>query len=291
MYNKKQFGLFRAAFSRIASICTLEEIMKKVTIIILCLLVLTGCSSGGFESVSQVIPESKPIEKEVMEAQVIVYSTAGSIDGEVFLAEERDKWIVTEATVMRDHPKALVVTSNGQQLEAKLKAFSIEDNIAILHFRNSADVKAAKQANQQQLVTMLDRKELTATERYTLHEAFKAVEVPQKYDMKLLDEYDKPTFEYNPDALQAFIHTFNEAYNTYLKTEDFSAIESYVLGDLLKEVIQEEEQKPAITNFEVNEITKGTYDWQLKGITDDFEVSYKIMLVNGQYYITYLKIT
>ncbi len=265
--------------------------MKKVSIIILCLLVLTGCSSGGFESVSEVVPASKPVEKEVMEAQVKVYSTAGSTDGEVFLVDERDKWIVTEAAVMRDHPKALVVTSNGQQLEAKLKAFSTEDNIAVLHIRNSADVKAVEQANQQQLVTMLDRKELTATERYTLHEAFKAVEVPQKYDMTLLDEYDKPTFEYNPDALQAFIHTFNEAYNAYVKTEDFSIIESYVLGDLLKEVIQLEEKKPAITNFEVTEITKATYDWQLKGRTDDFEVSYKIMLVNGQYYITHLKIT
>lgn len=259
-------------------------------IIILCLLILTGCSAGGFESVSQVLPESEPVEQEVMEAQVKVYSTAGSTDGEVFLADERDKWIVTEATVMRDHPKALVVTSNGQQLEAKLKAFSTEDNIAVLHIRNSADVKAIEQEDQQQLVTMLDRKELTATERYTLHEAFKAVEVPQKYDMTVLNEYDKPTFEYNPDALQAFIRTFNEAYNTYLKTEDFLMIESYVLGDLLKEVIQAEENKPAITNFEVTEISKTTYDWQLKGSADDFEVSYKIMLVNGQYYVTYLKV-
>ena len=76
-----------------------------------------------------------------------------------------------------------------------------------------------------------------------------------------------------------------------MKTADFTVIESYVLGDLLKEVIQAEENKPAITNFEVTEITKTTYDWQLKGRTDDFEVSYKIILVNGQYYVTYLKIT
>ena len=290
MYNKKQFGLIRAAFSRIASKYTLEETMKKLSIIILCLLVLTGCSSGGFESVSEVVPASKPVEKEVMTAQVKVYSTAGSTDGEVFLADERDKWIVTEASVMRDHPKALIVTSNGQQLEAKLKAFSIDDNIAVLHLRNSADVKAVEQGNQQQLLTMLDRKELTSTERYTLHEAFKAGEVPQKYDMTILEEYEKPTFEYNPDALQAFIHTFNEAYNEYLKTQDFSILESYVLGDLLKEVIQVEEKKPIITNFEVTEISKATYDWELNGRTDDFEVSYKIMLVNGQYYVTYLKI-
>ena len=289
MYNKKQFGLRRTAFLRIASKYTSEELMRYI--IILCLLILTGCSAGGFESVSEVLPESEPVEKEVMEAQVKVYSTAGSTDGEVFLADERDKWIVTEATVMRDHPKALVVTSNGQQLEAKLKAFSIDDNVAVLHIRNSADVKAVEQANQQQLVTMLDRKELTATERYTLHEAFKATDVPQTYDLTVLNEYDKPTFEYNPDALHAFIYTFNEAYNAYVKTADFSTIESYVLGDLLKEVIQAEEKKPAITNFEVTSISKATYDWQLKGRTDDFEVSYKIMLVNGKYYITYLKIT
>ena len=259
-------------------------------IIILCLLILTGCSSGGFESVSQVLPESKHTEKEVMDAHVKVFSVAGSTDGEVFLADERNKWIVTEATVMRDHPKALIITSNGQQLEAKLKAFSIEENIAILHIRNSADAKVLEQENQQQLLTMLDREELTAIERYTLYEVFKDDEVPQNYDMSVLTEYTKPTFEYNPDALQFFIHTFNEVYNTYLETGEFSTIESYLIGDLLKDVIQVEEKKPAITNFEVTEISKTTYDWELKGRTDDFEVSYKLMLVNGQYYITYIKI-
>ncbi|WP_431030366.1 hypothetical protein [Lysinibacillus sp. LZ02] len=262
--------------------------MKKI--IILCLLVLAGCSQGGFESVSQVLPESKPAQKEVMEANVKVYSVAGSTDGIVFLADGRDKWIVTEAIVMRDHPKALIETSNGQQLEAKLQAFSVEDNIAILHVRNSADVEAVEQGNQQQLVDMLETEALTAIERYTLHNAFKDTEVPQKYDMTVLEQYEKTTFEYNPDALEAFIQTFNTAFNQYVASNDFAQVEPYILSDLLKEAMVNEEKKLLIENFEVTEIGKSGFEWYIKGQTNEFPIVYKINLVDGNYYITYLQI-
>lgn len=262
--------------------------MKRI--ISLCLLLLVGCSDGGFESVSQSLPESEPVEQETMKANVKVYSVGGSTDGTVFLADGRDKWIVTEAAVFRDHPVALIETSEGQQVEAELQAFDIEKNIAIVHMRNSANVKAAEQENQQVLEVMLEADKLTARERYRLHDAFKGAEVPQKYDLKVLEEYDKPTFTYNPDAIEYFIYTFNEVFNQYVENGDFSLIDRYILSDLLKEALQKKEARIVIENMKVTELGQSGFEWYVKGETNTFSVTYKINRVNEKYYLTYMHI-
>ena len=262
--------------------------MKRISIV--CLLLLSGCAGGGFESVSQVLPESEPAERETMTAQVKVYSVAGSTDGTVFLAEGRDKWIVTEAAVFRDHPKALIETSHGQQLESQLEAFDVESNVAIVHMRNSAAVEASEQENQQKLEAMLEAEELTAGDRYKLQAAFEEAEVPQKYDRKVLEQYEKPTFTYNPDAIEHVIHTFNTAFNQYVETGDFSVVESYILSDLLEEALQKEEAKLLIEDMEVSEIGQAGFEWHVKGATKDFTITYKVNLVDGKYYITYIYI-
>ena len=262
--------------------------MKRISI--LCLLLLAGCSDSGFESVSQVLPESEPAKQEMMEAQVKVYSVAGSTDGAVFQADGRDKWIVTEAAVFREHPKALIETSNGQQLESELIALDIERNIAIVHIRNSAAVQAAQQENQQQLEAMLEAKKLTAEDRYRLHEAFEEAEVPQKYDEKVLEQYEKTTFTYNPDAIEHVVQTFNAAFNQYVKTGDFSMVESYILSDLLKEALQREESKLLIEDMKVSEIGQSGFEWYVKGAAKDFAITYKVNLVDEKYYITAIHI-
>lgn len=262
--------------------------MKRL--ISLCVLFLAGCSGGGVESVSQTLPESESIEQETMEAHVKVYSAAGSTDGIVFLADQRDKWIVTEAAVFRDHPAALIETSEGQRLEAELQAFDIEKNIAIVHMRNSAKVEAIEQENQPLLEELLEADKLTARERYMLHDAFKDVEVPQKYDMKVLKEHEKPTFTYNPDAIEHFVYTFNAAFNQYVENGDFSIIDSFILSDLLKEALQKEEAKIAIKQLKVTELGQSGFEWYVKGETDELSVTYKINLVNESYYMTYMHI-
>ena len=262
--------------------------MKRISL--LCLLLLAGCADGGFESVSQMLPESKPTEREIMTAQVKVYSVAGSTDGVVFLAEGRDKWIVTEAAVLRDHPKALIETSHGQQLEAELEAFDIEENVAVLHMRNSAGVEAAKQKNQEALKGMLTAEELTARNRYELQRAFEEAEVPQKYDLQVLADYEKPTFTYNPDTIEHVIHAFNAAFNQYVETGDFSVVEPYVLSDLLKEALQKEEARLPINDLDVSEIVLSGFEWQVKGAAKEFAINYGVNLVDGTYYITHIHI-
>ncbi|MGM9949136.1 MAG: hypothetical protein ACI33P_03380 [Lysinibacillus sp.] len=262
--------------------------MKRISL--LCLVLLAGCTNGGIESVSQMLPESEPAEQETMTAQVKVYSVAGSTDGTVFLTEGRDKWIVTEAAVFRDHPKALIETSHGQHLEAELEAVDVESNIAILHMRNSAGVEASEQVDQQRLEAMLEAEELTARDRYKLQEAFEEAKVPRKYDLKVLEDYEKPTFTYNPDAIEHVIHTFNTAFNQYVETGDFSVAEPYILSDLLKEALQKEEAKLVIEDIEVSEIVQSNFEWHVKGATKDFAITYNVNLVDGTYYITYIHI-
>lgn len=258
--------------------------------IILCVLLLTGCSGGGFESVRQTLPESKPVEQETMDPYVKVYSVAGSTDGVVFLADERDKWIVTEAAVFRDHPSALIQTNKGQQVEAELQAFDIEKNIAIIHMRNSAAVKAVEQENQQLLEEMLNADKLTASDRYMLYAALKDVEAPHKYDLKVLEEYEKSTFTYNPDVIEHFVLTFNTAFNQYVKSGDFSLINSYILSDLLKEALQKEDARLLIEDMKVTELGQSGFEWYVKGETEAFSLTYKVNRVNGNYYMTYINI-
>ncbi len=258
--------------------------MKRL--IILCLLLLSGCSGGGFESVSQVIPEGKPAEKEIMDAHVKIYSVAGSTDGVVFLADQRDKWIVTEASVFRDHPKTLVLTSEGQQVEGELQAFNIEKNIAIVHIRNSAETKAIEQEDQQFLEDMLKSDKLTSEDRYRLHEAFKVGDAPKKYDMTVLEDYEKSTFTYNPDAIEHFILTFNTAFNQYVKNGDFSLIETYILPDLLKDALQKEEARLLIEDMKITEIGQSGFEWVVKGETASYAITYKVNRVNGRFYVT-----
>jgi len=262
----------------------MEEKMKQF--IILCVLLLTGCSGGGFESVRQTLPESKPVEQETMDPYVKVYSVAGSTDGVVFLADERDKWIVTEAAVFRDHPSALIQTNKGQQVEAELQAFDIEKNIAIIHMRNSAAVKAVEQENQQLLEEMLNADKLTASDRYMLYAALKDVEAPHKYDLKVLEEYEKSTFTYNPDVIEHFVLTFNTAFNQYVKNGDFSLIETYILPDLLKDALQKEEARLLIEDMKITEIGQSGFEWVVKGETASYAITYKVNRVNGRFYVT-----
>ena len=174
--------------------------------------------------------------------------------------------------------------------EAELEAFDIEGNIAVLHMRNSASVKAAEQENQEALETMLEAEELTARDRYELQRAFEEAEVPQKYDLQVLVDYEKPTFTYNPDTIEHVIHAFNAAFNQYVETGDFTVVEPYVLSDLLEEALQKEEARLPINDLDVSEIVLSGFEWQVKGATKDFDISYGVNLVDGTYYITHIHI-
>ncbi len=252
---------------------------------------LAACSdNGGFDAVTDHIPQGEEQAQETMEPVVQVHSVAGSTDGTVFKVEDRSKWIVTEASVFREHPKALIITSEGQQLEGMLVAFDIERNEAIVHIRNSAVVEAEQMTNQVQLEEMLLTEQLTAAERYTLKSAFTETDVPQKYDSAVLANYESETFDFNPDELQVFVEHFNDEYNQYVATGDMTAVKELLLSDLLIAAFEKAENKRYVQNFQGTAVTKAGFEWVVKGTSDDFDLTYKINRVDGQYYITYFMI-
>lgn len=263
---------------------------KQIIGITVLVTILAACSDGGFDAVSENIAKAPEKVQETMEPIVQVHSVAGSTDGVIFQVDERSKWIVTEASIFRDHPKALVVTSEGQQVEGALIAFNIEQNEAIVHIRNSASVEAVQQVRQTELEQMLERPELTAKERYTLHTAFAEATIPQKYDATVLADYEKETFDYNPDALQAFVEQFNASYNQYVATGEMTALKELILADLLVEAFEQAENKRYIQNFTTTAVTKAGFEWVVKGTSADLTITYKIILANGQYYITYFMV-
>lgn len=262
--------------------------MKKWTIPLV--LLLAGCSGdGGFNAVSDNIPKAEEKQQEVMEPVVEVHSVAGSSAGTVFKVDERSKWIVTEASVFRDHPRGLIVTSNNQQLEAPLVAVDATNNIAILEIRNSAHAEAVVQDNQTQLEDMLAGAPPNYEERYALKAAFADVQVPQQFASVLAD-YDKPTFDYNPDELQVFIASFNATYNEYVATGEFATLEEMLLSDLLVEAFKIAEDKRYVQSFEMRAIEKAGFEWVIQGKSESYNIIYKVNRVDGIYYVTYFMI-
>ena len=273
----------------------MEGIMKRndrrvVGVIILTTLLAACSDTKGFDAVTDHIPKGEQKAEEVMEPVVQVYSVAGSTDGTVFKVEERSKWIVTEASVFRDHPKALIMTSEGQQLEGALVAFNVDRNQAIVNIKNSATVEPVEQNNQAELEDMLLTQELTAADRYTLHSIYAEATIPQKYDTSIIEDYEKNIFEFNPDELQAFVVRFNDTYNKYVATGDMTALKSMILSDLLVEAFETAEDKQYLQNFKATAVTKAGFEWVVAGTADDLSLTYKIILANGQYYMTYFMI-
>ena len=114
--------------------------MKKL-LILASLLVLTACSEP-MDTVSESMPKGEiKQEKEMMKNTVHVYSLTQNSEGTIIHWKDRDKWLIVPASVVVEHPKALIETSNGQLLEGTITYINKETNTAIVHFRNSAILK------------------------------------------------------------------------------------------------------------------------------------------------------
>lgn len=220
--------------------------MKKI--IILCKLVvlsaifLVGCSDNNRSVDSMLKKEVEVKHKEVMDDQVKVYSNHSNGDGFVVKVDGRDKWIVTEASIISEHPKALIQTSNDQILEGDITAYNIEQNAALIHIRNSAEVKPSTDAgvwNKQGIDELLDQQHsLTYQESIELLNAFKDAKKPSQYNHEPFEQYKKDTFTYNPALIEAFIHTFQKQYELYLQNGEKETIAPYIGSDLLMKKIE-----------------------------------------------------
>lgn len=300
--------------------------MKKW--ILLLVLLLAGCS----EPVSKVYdsPDDKTeTKKEQMDIAVNVYSLEQNSKGYVVKVDKRDKWILTEASAVYQHPNVLIETSSGQQLEGTVVRLDTKQNMAILHFRNSAEVKLENYRNEQ---FVLEDGQLTAFHSFDAegqqvtvpaevlqafvgeakkvgltfgerNEARQQLELYPKVAVQaenLIDSYEKATFNFDRDAIEQYTHQFMQQYNYYVNKErnEFLPI---IGSDALRRIFEAWEsygEQYRIGEIEVSGIQYANYQYivQFTGLLNDDEqqmlsMSLHIIEVDGVFKVISFRAT
>lgn len=298
--------------------------MKKWLIISGIALVLAGCS----EPVTSVMDETGMDEtekvKEQMEQQVHLYSLEQNTEGYVVRWDERDKWILTNASAVYQTSKVLVETSNGQLLEGTVVSMDTKHNIAILHFRNSADVVMKDIKNEQiQIINKVPtgfssfdgegkaievngktlkafvekaaKKELAFDKRMEARAILESYPKRNEKEENKVDTYEKDTFRFDRDELEQYTYDFVDQYNLFIDQKDNKLL-SLLLPDELKEIFTTWEVFDgtyAFTNPEVTSIqyTNFAYQISFKAVMGEKKpknviVSLSIIKMQDEYKIT-----
>lgn len=237
-------------------------------------------------------------QQETMEDKVKVYSINQNGDGYVVKTEGRDKLIATEASIISEHPKVLIQTSNDKMLEGEITAYNIEQNVALIHIRNSAEVKPSKEAdiwNKSLLNGLLDQQHsLTYKESIKLFNAFKDEEKHLQYDHEPFEQYKKDTFTYNPASIEAFIHTFQQQYEYSLQNDEIETIAPYIGSDLLMKRIETSNKATKsplkFSNLNVTSIHLADFQYIVsaefvlteKSKKKNVQATYKLIRVDGE---------
>ena len=98
--------------------------MKK-WIVFLFTIFLMGCSepvSNVYESTSQKESDQQRVQ---MDVKVHVYSLEQNNEGYIIKWDDRDKWVITNASVVYQHPKALIETSNIFDNNLRVSVFGV----------------------------------------------------------------------------------------------------------------------------------------------------------------------
>lgn len=237
--------------------------MKK-WIVFLFTIFLMGCSepvSNVFESTSQKESDQQRVQ---MDVKVHVYSLEQNNEGYIIKWDDRDKWVITNASVVYQHPKALIETSNNQLLEGDIVYSDIETNVAVIHFRNSADVKIDEQYNDlsfkmsngvpkefisfnkenipltineatiANLVNEVGKNSLSFNERMSVRVQLQSFPKIAVYEENKIDTYEKSTL-FDQDRIHLAANLFFEQYNEFVY-ERSSTILNMIANDQLQNV-------------------------------------------------------
>ena len=240
--------------------------MKKWMIFLL-VVFLTGCSepvSTVYESTTQ---DAREQQREQIDVKVHVYSLEQNNAGYIIKWNKRDKWVITNASVVYQHPKALIETSNNQLLEGDVVDIDSELNIAIIHFRNSADVlleqftdssfKLSSGVPKEFISFNIDNTPLTINEATIGLLVENVVKDPLLFDKRMIareqlqsfpkivrneenkiNTYEKSTFLFDQDQIHLAANTFFEQYNAFVY-EQPSTILDMIANDQLRKVFDE----------------------------------------------------
>ena len=239
--------------------------MKK-WIVILFSIFLIGCSepvSTVYESTSK---KEREQTREQMDVKVHVYSLEQNNTGYIIKWDERDKWVITNASVVYQHPKALIETSNNQLLEGDVVYSDIESNIAVIHFRNSADVLlehysdltfnmsdglptefisfnkeniplTVNEATIDKLITKIGKDPLAFDQRMNVREELQNFPKIALLKENKIDTYEKSTL-FDEDRIRLAANLFFEQYNAFL-FEQSSTIMDMIANDQLRNVFSD----------------------------------------------------
>lgn len=255
--------------------------MRKL-LMLASLLVLTACSEP-MDTVSESMPMGEiKQEKESMKNTVHVFSLTQNSEGTIIQWKDRDKWVIVPASVVVEHPKALIETSNGQQLEGTVTYINQELNTAILHFRNSAKLekkkldleevsKAYKSFNAEkeevtlntvqmkEIVSNLSNKEVPFEERAEARAYLQAYPITIAKEENKIKSYDKGTFSFDRDAIQLQVNEFINQYNAYVNKEENNLL-SMIANDNVKNIFLEWEEFGEKFTFFEPEVTSISYE-------------------------------
>jgi hypothetical protein len=255
--------------------------MKKL-LVLASLLFLTACSEP-LDTVSDSMPMGEiKQEKEIMKKAVHIYSLTQNSEGTIIHWDERDKWLIVPASVVVEHPKALVETSNGQLLEGTVTYIDTELNTAIVHFRNSAILEEKKldlnEASKTYKTFSVEDKEITLT--VAQMEAFiqslnnKGVPFEERTEARAqlqafpsliakpdnkIENYEKETFSFDRDAIQLQVNEFVKQYNAYVNEQE-NALFSMIANDEVKKIFLEWEAFGEKFTFFEPEVTSISYE-------------------------------
>lgn len=264
--------------------------MKKI--IILCLLmVLTGCSAK-METVDMVY-ESKPEEtKPTITKEVKVHTVVGIEDGEIIAEDEVDKWVVTEASNVSQHPISLIETSVNKLFKAVIVGYDLENNKAYLHFKNTTKVEGDIQNIHPDSFTQ----NLTYIERLKLKEHY---DVDLKPSVKI-EQFEENIFKQNPDELEKLIYDFEQSLQQMKTGEDVETFQSYILNDALVSTLlslSDEAKKETYDDIQVESVNLGDYIYNVtaelslstNGKSSIVTATYSVIEVQGELKIINIK--
>ena len=221
-------------------------------------------------------------------------------------------------------PKALIETSNNQLLEGDVVYIDIETNIAVLHFRNSAEVILDEQyadskykvfngvpslfisfdkvntpvtinetaiANLTQIVT---KKPLSFDERIKARRHLESFPKIMANEENKIDTYDKSTFLFDQDRIHLAANAFFNQYNAFVN-EQPSTIQEMIANDQLQSIFNEWEefgQSYAFGEIDITSIHYSNFQYiiQFKSTlgNEKEEVSGKLYFtqMNGKLFVT-----
>ncbi|MEK4229562.1 hypothetical protein [Solibacillus sp. FSL H8-0538] len=141
------------------------------------------------------------------------------------------------------------------------------------------------------LLAEAQEKPLKWQERYAKNEQLSSYSVIGTELLNKIETYEKSTFDYNPDALMAFVDRYQKTFNDFLQSGDDVEISSYIASDDLLAQLQEITESYKLGELSVQSInvSDNLYSVECKTTLQnnveekDIRAVYKVIKMNNEW--------